>query len=87
MISKKFNCIALSKPLIGGDMGLNTPPKSVWHHSQEGVGAENTDLPSQYSDSYPIIPICLKLISGVHVIIWAHQAYKGRGKINIVLIK
>ena len=53
-LGKGFDCTAIAQPLIGDDMGLNTPPKTVLHHSPEGLGAENPDLSSTYSNSHPI---------------------------------
>jgi hypothetical protein len=53
-IGKGFDYTAIAQSLMGDDMGLNTPPKTVLHHSPEGVGAENPDLSSTYSNSHPI---------------------------------
>ena len=83
-LGKGFDYTAIAQSLMGDDMGLNTPPKTVLHHSPEGVGAENQDLSSTYSNSHPIKTICLKIISGIHVVIWARRAFRGRVTINIV---
>ena len=85
-LGKGFDYTAIAQSLMGDDMGLNTPPKTVLHHSPEGMGAENQDLSSTYSNSHPIKTICLKIISGIHVVIWARQAFKGRVTINIVAL-
>lgn len=53
-IGKGFDYTAIAESLMGDEMGLNTPPKTVLQHSQEDVGAENLDLPSTSSDSYPM---------------------------------
>lgn len=53
-IGKGFDYTAIAESLMGDEMGLNTPPKTVLQHSQEGVGAENLDIPSTSSDSYPM---------------------------------
>ena len=54
MRSNGFDFTSIAQSLMGDDMGLNTHLKKVPHHSPEGVGAENTDLSSTYSDSHPI---------------------------------
>ena len=53
-IGKGFDYTAIAQSLMGNDMGLKTPPKTVLHHSPEGLGAENPDLSSTYSNSHPI---------------------------------